>query len=71
MSTARESLVIETSAELKRQFSDDASRLHLSPSAYLLYLMARQKPGVDAARLDRMVGEVFGRYGEVMRKLAE
>jgi hypothetical protein len=59
------------SSKIKRDFEQAAARLNLSPSAYLLYLMNRAKPGTDAARFDRMVDEVFGRYGPAMKKLSE
>lgn len=54
----------------KQQFEQAAAALNLSPAAYLKYLMSRPY-GEDAARLDRHVREVFGRYGKTMRKLAE
>lgn len=62
---------ITVSAEAKRAFEQEAARLNLTPAAYLLYLMERAKPGKDPVRLDRMVNEVFGRYGPAMRKLAQ
>lgn len=59
------------SDELIQHFASEASRLNLSPAAYLWYLLSRQQPGLDQDRLDRMVDEVFGRYGQTMRKLAQ
>ena len=66
-----ETLHITVSAQAKQAFESEAARLHLTPSAYLSYLIERAKPGVDAARLDRMVEEVFGKFGPAMRKLAQ
>jgi hypothetical protein len=37
----------------------------------LLYLHARIASGHDTARLDRHVREVFGKHGELMRRLAK
>ena len=66
-----EMMQFQVSAHTKKSFEDEAERLHLSPSAYLSYLVERAKPGVDVARLDKMVGEVFGKFGPAMRKLAQ
>jgi hypothetical protein len=66
-----EIIQITVSTEAKRAFEQEAARLHLTPAAYLMYLMDRAKPGKDAARLDKMVNEVFGRFGPAMRKLAQ
>ena len=64
-------LEIAISADRKRQFEDAAKALNLSPSAYFAYLLDRVSPGVDAPRLDRHVREVFGKHGELMRRLAK
>lgn len=68
---ADQMLQIPITEDEKREFEAAAAKLHLTPSAYLAYLMERQRPGVDSARLDAMVQEVFGRYGEVIRRLAK
>jgi len=60
------------SAEDKQRFEEQASQLNLSPAAYLKYLMSRTSlPANEAARLDRHVREVFGRHGELVRRLAK
>jgi len=64
-------VIPDASPELQKRFENEARRLNLTLSAYLRYLMERQDPTVDAARLDRHVEETFGRYGKAMRKLAE
>lgn len=59
------------SSDLVTQIEEQAKALNLSVEAYLLYLTQRQQPGVDAARLDRHVREVFGKQGDLMRRLAK
>jgi hypothetical protein len=49
----------------------EAAKLNLSLSAYILYLHARVSSGQGAPRLDRHAREVFGRHGELMRRLAK
>ncbi len=59
-------------ADLKRQFEAEAARLNLTPAAYLLFLMTRGSlPADEGARLDRHVKEVFGKNGDLMRRLAK
>lgn len=67
----RQTIQIQASAEIKRRFEEAAKTMHLSAEAYLAYLMDRLVPGVDAGRLDRHVNEVFGKHGELMRRLAK
>lgn len=66
-----ETLQIPVTREFKQAFEAEAARLHLTPTAYLLYLVTRSQPGADTARIDNMVNEVFGRFGPAMRKLAQ
>jgi hypothetical protein len=61
----------QATPEFRRQLESEAAQLHLSLSAYILYLHNRAQPGRDAQRLDRHVEEVFGKHGELMRKLAK
>ena len=66
-----ETLHITLSQHAKRAFEEEAARLHLQPAAYLTYLIERARPGVDTPTFDRVVNEVFGKFGTAMRKLAE
>jgi hypothetical protein len=68
---ATETIQIQTTPEFRQQIEAEAAKLNLSLSAYIHYLHARMVPGRDAARLDRHVKEVFGRHGELMRRLAK
>ena len=68
---ATETMPLQVTPEFRRQLEAEAAKLNLSVSAYVLYLHARLAPGQDSARLDRMVGEVFGKHGELMRRLAK
>jgi hypothetical protein len=70
MSTT-ETMQFQVTPALRKQLESEAARLNLSLSAYILYLHARLRPGVDAARLDRHVREVFGKHGELIRRLAK
>jgi len=67
---ASETIQIQATPELRQQLQTEADRLKLSLSAYILYLHSRMAPGTDSARLDRHVREIFGKYGELMRRLA-
>jgi hypothetical protein len=67
----RDIIEIPVSAETKRRFESAAREMHLTPEAYLAYLMERAASGVDADRLDRHVQAVFGRQGELIRRLAK
>jgi hypothetical protein len=66
-----ETIQFQGTPELRRQLEAEAARLNLSLSAYILYLHARLVPGTDAARLDSRVDEVFGRHGDLMRRLSK
>ena len=66
-----ETVQFQATPEFRQQIESEAARLNLSLSAYILYLHARQNPGKDNARLDRHVQEVFGKHGELMRRLAK
>jgi hypothetical protein len=68
---ATETVQFQATPELRRQLEAEASRLNLSLAAYILYLHARLTPGRDTERLDRHVGEVFGKHGELIRRLAK
>lgn len=67
----RETIQISSSTERKRQFEDAAKAMHLSQEAFFAYLIDRVQSGLDTARLDRHVREVFGKHGELMRRLAK
>jgi hypothetical protein len=72
MSVVRRDMIeIPASTEIKRRFEEAARALHLTPEAYLAYLMERAQPGVDVAQLDRHVDAVFGKQGELIRRLAK
>ena len=66
-----ETIQFEATPGLRDQLMAEASRLNLTLSAYILYLHARLLPGADAGRLDRHVREVFGKHGELIRRLAK
>ena len=66
-----ETIQFQATPEFRQQLEDEAAKLKLSLSAYVMYLHARLAPGLDAARLDRHVREVFGKHGELMRRLAK
>lgn len=68
---ATEIVQFDTTPEFRRQLEADAAKLNLSLSAYIHYLHARLSLGRDWARLDRHVREVFGKHGELMRRLAK
>jgi hypothetical protein len=61
----------QASAEFGKEIEDAAAKLNLSVPAYIKYLQSRLKPGSDAGRLDRHVREVFGKQGDLMRRLAK
>ena len=69
--SASETIQFQATPELREQLEAEASRLKLSLSAYILYLHARLAPDRDADRLDRHVREVFGKHGDLMRRLAK
>jgi hypothetical protein len=68
---ATETIQFQATPDFRRQLDAEAARLNLSLSAYILFLHARMMPGGDAARLDRHVREVFGKHGQLMRRLAK
>ena len=68
---ATETVQFQATPELRRQLDVEAARLNLSLSAYILYLHARISPARDSVRLDRHVRDVFGKHGELMRRLAK
>jgi hypothetical protein len=66
-----ETIQIQATPQLRQQLESEARRLNLSVSAYVLYLHTRLAAGVESERLDRHVSEVFGKHGELMRRLAK
>jgi hypothetical protein len=69
--SATETVQFQATPEFRRQLEAEAAKLHLSLSAYILYLQTRVASGKDLGRLDRHVREVFGKHGELMRRLAK
>lgn len=69
--SATETIQLQATPEFRRQLEAEAAKLNLSLSAYVLYLHARLAPARDTARLDRHVQEVFGKHGDLMRRLAK
>lgn len=67
----KQTLHLEVAADDAEWFKRTAEELNLSPAAFLHYLRLRRESGENAERLDDHVREIFGRYGDVMRKLAE
>lgn len=57
--------------EERQHLEEEAAKLNLSISAFIFHLMHRQSASVGADRFDRMVREIFGKYGTVMRNLAK
>ncbi len=68
---ATETIQFQATPELRQQLETEAARLNLTLSAYILMLHARMMPGRDASRFDRHVREVFGKHGELIRRLAK
>jgi hypothetical protein len=66
-----ETIQFQATPELRQQLESDAARLGLTLSAYILYLQARLVPGREPSRLDRHVREVFGKHGDLIRRLAK
>jgi hypothetical protein len=66
-----ETIQFQATPEFRRQLESEAAQLNLSLSTYILYLRERLTPGADPDRLDRHVREVFGRHGDLMRRLAQ
>jgi hypothetical protein len=69
--SASETIQFQATPEMRQQLEAEAARLNLSLSAYILYLHERAAAGQDAGRLDRHVAEVFGKHGDLMRRLAK
>ncbi len=67
---ATETIQLQVTPEFRQQLESQAAKLNLSVSAYILYLHTRLSDP-DPARLDRHVREVFGKHGELMRRLAK
>ncbi|HEY8665387.1 MAG TPA: hypothetical protein VIL86_01920 [Tepidisphaeraceae bacterium] len=65
-----ETIQFQATPELRQQLEAEAKRLNLSLSAYILFLHERMAPGRDTSRLNRHVREVFGKHGELIRRLA-
>jgi len=66
-----ETIQFQATPGFRQQIEGEAAKLNLSLSAYVLYLHARLSPGCDSPRLDRHVREVFGKHGQLMRRLAK
>jgi len=66
-----QTIQFQATPDFHDQLMAEAKRLNLSVSAYVLYLHSRLQPGRDASRLDRHVKEVFGKHGELIRRLAK
>jgi hypothetical protein len=58
----------QVSPEFRKQLEESPAKLNLSLAGYICYLHERVLAG---PRLDRHVQEVFGRHGELMRRLAK
>ncbi len=59
-------------AATKNRIEAEAKRLNLTTAAYVLYLMQRANLSIaEAGSLDRDVNEVFGKNGDLMRRLAK
>ncbi len=69
--SATETVQFRTSAEFRQQLESEAARLNLSLSAYIMYLHLRRIPGRETALFDREIQEIFGKHGELMRRLAK
>jgi hypothetical protein len=65
-----ETIQFQATPEFRRTLEEKAAKLNLSLSAYIVYLHARLSPNTDSARLDRQVREVFGKHGQLIRKLS-
>jgi len=68
---ASETIQFQGTKELRQRLETEAAKLHLSLSAYILYLHNRTLTSQEPGRLDRHVREVFGKHGELMRRLAK
>lgn len=70
MSQELDTIELKTPRDLRIELEAAAERLNLSLPAYIVYLHERHRAGASPD-LDRMVREVYGRYGKVMRRLAQ
>jgi hypothetical protein len=59
------------SGDVVRQLEEGAKNLNLTVEAFVLFLLRRQAAGSDAARFERHVEQVFGKHGDLMRRLAK
>ena len=66
-----ETIQFEATPEFRRRVELEAARLHMSLSAYFAYLEERARLGAETGRFDRHVDEVFGKHGDLMRRLAK
>lgn len=66
-----ETIHFQATPEFRQKLEAEAAGLKLSLSAYILYMHARLSLGGESARLDRHVREVFGKHGELIRRLAK
>jgi hypothetical protein len=71
MMPATETIKFQATPELRQQLEADAAKLNLSLSAYILYLHSRMAQGQNLARFDGHIREVFGKNGDLMRRLAK
>jgi hypothetical protein len=67
--SAPETIQFQVTPDLRRQLETESAKLNLSLSAYILYLHARLSPDRDPSRVDRHIREVFGKHGDLMRRL--
>lgn len=65
-----ESMQIQITHDQRVQLEQEAAAMNLSVSAYILYLRQRQQSS-DPKRWERIVGQVFSKHGELMRRLAK
>jgi hypothetical protein len=66
-----ETVQFQATPGFRRELESSAAKLNLSVSAYILYLHSRTRQGDNTARLDRHVKEVFGKHGDLIRRLAK
>jgi hypothetical protein len=68
---ATDTIRFQVTPDFHRQIEAEARRLNLSISAYFRYLHSRLSLAVATPRFDRHVREVFGKHGDLMRRLAK
>ncbi|MGA2440278.1 MAG: hypothetical protein ABSH08_04935 [Tepidisphaeraceae bacterium] len=66
-----ETVQFQATPEFRQQLEAEAAKLNLTLSAYILYLHSRMAQGQNLARFDRHVRDVFGKHGDLMRRLAK